>query len=85
MSNFSFVIGAVGTTSSNPSNNDSVSSSSSLFFIKAVSAPVLREINSSVNMQFMLTPLRSSLHGEYKSGVKNSFFFPDLVFPTRKR
>ena len=82
---FSCVIGTCGTTSSKPSKSCSVSSSSSLFFIKAVKAPVLSDKNSSVSMQFMFTPFLSKRHGEYRSGVKNSFFLPALALPTRKR
>ena len=82
---FSCVIGTVGTTSSKPSKSCSVSSSSSDFFIKAVKAPVLSDKNSSVNIQLMFTPLRSSLQGAYKSGVKNSLRFPVLDLPTKNK
>ena len=81
---FSFVTGKSGTTSKIPSKNKSTSSSSSPFLRSAAKAPVLRDKTSSCKIQFILTPLRSNLHGTYKSGVKNSlcrFDFP--LRPTR--
>ena len=85
-SNFSCVTGTVGTTSNKPSINCSISSSSSLFFINEVNAPVLREIISSVGIQLILTPFLSKRQGAYNNGVKNSLcFFAFPVFPTKNK
>ena len=84
ISTLSFVRGSSGTTSSKPSSICSISSSSSLFFIKAVKAPVFKERISSCNVQAIFTPSLSSLQGVYKRGVKNSFFLLVLeLLPTR--
>src|SRR5574344_1849861 len=80
---FSFVKGKSGTTSKIPSKNKSISSSSS-FLSNAAKATVFKDKISSCLIQFILTPLRSNLHGTYKSGVKNSLRFLDLPLrPTK--